>query len=191
MGCCNDNNVNMSRPVMNQIGTPVNNRVSAVMKSLRLQKCITCPHRIQPSGKKPGIQKGDYCGYDNNTHISLRQKAKHKDQVCNAQLWPDIEMESDLVPEMSVVDKMKSLGTAGLDYISGGYVPPDVMAERRSKCMACVYRIPKSDNLERSENRISDTDICGICTCPVLHITQLSRKQCPDNPSQWGQFNPS
>jgi len=183
MGCCNDKNLVFS-PNKGQIGTPRDNRVSAVMKSLRLQQCLGCPHRLQPGGKKPGIQKEDLCGYDN---MGLRNKAKLRNQACNAQRWPSIELEQDLIPEMSAIDKLKSLSTAGLDYITSGYVPQEVMDERRKHCLECVYRIPKSDNLEKSDTMISDSDICGICTCPVLSITQLSRKACPDNPSKWGQ----
>lgn len=141
------------------------------------------------SGDKAGVNKRDYCAWDKK---KIRNKVKDGSETCYKGIWPVFEPGQEPRDEISTLDKAGMLISAGTDMLSSdGYVPDEVRDERRSHCLTCIYRIPKhADKNIYNPNVIADTDICGICTCPVLSITKLVHKMCPDTPSKWGQYKP-
>lgn len=144
-----------------------------------------CPNMVK-SGDKAGVNKRDYCAWDKK---KIRNKAKDSGDSCYKGIWPTFEPGQEPRDEIGVLDKAGMLISAGADMVSGnGFVPDEVRDERRSHCLTCIYRIPKHADGNYDQNSIADTDICGICTCPVMSITKLVHKMCPDKPSKWGKY---
>lgn len=185
MGCCGDTD-NSERPAVTRTtpGIQLSKRVVGLTeRTMRTRACMSCPNRVK-SGDKAGVNKRDYCDWDKK---KIREKVKDSMESCPKLIWPVFEPGQEPRDEVGALSKMNMLLSSGADIVSGAFVEPEVMESRRSHCLTCIYRIPKHSDGQYDPNVILETDICGICTCPVLSITKLKSKMCPDNPSKWGQ----